>query len=104
MRQCLDDHREVLVDELAEVLRLEEGTEALKRLCLHLCVVILSKFALDVDELDELRRLGLLHADRMLSYPIVQRVYGLQSFVPVIGAARVYHILEVLHELRIYGF
>ena len=54
MRHCLDDHREVLIDELAEVLRLQEAAEALKRLCLHLGIVILSKFALDVNELDEL--------------------------------------------------
>ena len=32
MRHCLDDHREVLVDELAEVLGLEEASEALERL------------------------------------------------------------------------
>jgi len=54
VRHCLDDHREVLIDELAEVLRLDEATEALERLCLHLGIVILSKFALDVNELDEL--------------------------------------------------
>ena len=63
MRHCLDDHREVLIDELAEVLRLQEATEALECLCLHLGIVVLSKFALDVNELDELRRLGLFHAD-----------------------------------------
>lgn len=54
MRHCLDDHREVLIDELAEILGLEEAAEALERLRLHLGVVILSKFALDVHELDEL--------------------------------------------------
>ena len=32
MGHCLDDHREVLVDELAEVLGLEEASEALERL------------------------------------------------------------------------
>ena len=63
MGHCLDDHREVLIDELAEVLCLEEATEALERLRLHLGIVVLSKFALNVNELDELGRLGLLHAD-----------------------------------------
>ena len=63
MRHCLDDHREVLIDELAEVLGLEEATEALKRLGLYLGVVVLCKLALDIHELDELGRLGLFHAD-----------------------------------------
>ena len=41
MSHCLDDHREILVDELAEVVRLEEATEALECLGLHLGIVIL---------------------------------------------------------------
>lgn len=41
MSHCLDDHREILVDELAEVVRLEEAAEALECLGLHLGIVIL---------------------------------------------------------------
>ena len=42
MRHRLDDHSQILIDELAEILRLEEATEALECLGLHLGIVVLS--------------------------------------------------------------
>lgn len=96
----LHDHGQVGADERARLFLPQHRLEALLCLRLHLCVVILKKLAVGVDEVDE-AGVGVPDRDALRARELFKLVNCFNAFLPIVGVATVNECFHLLHQLPV---